>query len=224
MENIFNTKFLLIVSLPFNDLQFAEAAIKGGADAVKVHLNVEHRASGTMFGCFEKEREKIEDILKLNVPVGLMPGTNKKCASLEEINYLVNKGLCFIDIYECHAKTYFLEIENVLKMIAIGNDYKISRIKFFHEIGADALEASIIEPELYGDCLSFKDLSAYLEIINNTSLPVIVPTQKAIQPSEVKFLKSIGARGIMIGAIVTGKTPSDIMKRTMEYRKVIDNL
>lgn len=224
MKILFKKKFLLIVSLPFNDLQLAKHAIKGGADAIKVHLNVEHKASNTAFGSFVKEKDKIEEILKLKVPVGLMPGTNKECASLEEINYLVSKGLSFIDIYESHTRTYILELRKVSKMIAISSNYEISRIKFWHKMGIDALEASIIEPNLYGNNLSFQDLSAYAEIISNTSLPVIIPTQKYIEPKEVKFLKDIGAKGIMIGAIVMGKSPLNIMEKTTEYRKIIDKL
>ena len=38
-------KFTLVVSLPSNDLELAKAALEGGADAVKVHCNVWHRAS-----------------------------------------------------------------------------------------------------------------------------------------------------------------------------------
>lgn len=40
----------LFVSLPANDVRLAKAALEEGADALKVHFNVGHRASGNQFG------------------------------------------------------------------------------------------------------------------------------------------------------------------------------
>ena len=45
-----NPKMTLIMSLPKNDPALCRAAFEAGADAVKVHINVEHRASGSRFG------------------------------------------------------------------------------------------------------------------------------------------------------------------------------
>ena len=43
-------KMTLIVSLPENSLELALAAVEGGADALKVHCGVKHKASGVEFG------------------------------------------------------------------------------------------------------------------------------------------------------------------------------
>ena len=40
----------LFVSLPANDIKLAETALASGADGLKVHINVGHRASGNRFG------------------------------------------------------------------------------------------------------------------------------------------------------------------------------
>ena len=40
----------LAVSLPLNDIALAKAAEEAGADALKIHINVHHDASGTHFG------------------------------------------------------------------------------------------------------------------------------------------------------------------------------
>ena len=45
----------LIVSLPSNDPAMAQAATGAGADAVKLHMNVTHDASGTRFGSFAED-------------------------------------------------------------------------------------------------------------------------------------------------------------------------
>ena len=67
---------LLIVSLPRNDRDLARAAIDSGADLLKVHVNVHHRASGTAFGSLQEEMDRLNAILDLHVPTGLVVGRN----------------------------------------------------------------------------------------------------------------------------------------------------
>ena len=52
----------LIASLPGNRLDLAKAAVECGADVVKVHMNVQHRASGLHFGTFEVDKETLQEI------------------------------------------------------------------------------------------------------------------------------------------------------------------
>jgi hypothetical protein len=52
----------------------------------------------------------------------------------------------------------------------------------------------------------------------STTLPVIVPTQKSIRASEVPIIWDAGAKGIMIGECVTGKTATSIKAVTKEFR------
>ena len=48
------SKFVLLVSLTRNDPHLARIALENGADAIKVHLNCAHFASGTNFGSWEE--------------------------------------------------------------------------------------------------------------------------------------------------------------------------
>lgn len=75
-QMIETNKFSLVVSLPSNKLELAQAALDGGAQAVKVHCNVWHRASGHTFGTYAENREFLRQLIKLcgDVPVGLVPG------------------------------------------------------------------------------------------------------------------------------------------------------
>ena len=59
-ELIEGNKFSLVVSLPSNNLELAKAALDGGAQAVKVHCNVWHRASGHTFGTYAENREFLQ--------------------------------------------------------------------------------------------------------------------------------------------------------------------
>ena len=49
-QMIESNSFTVVVSLPANDLDLARAALDAGAQAIKVHCNVWHRASGHTFG------------------------------------------------------------------------------------------------------------------------------------------------------------------------------
>src|SRR3712207_2114021 len=80
MNRLLNTlrtqEFTLLVSLPRNDVQLAQAAVRGGAQGLKVHINVHHYASGTHFGSLKEERDNLERIMEAagDIPVGIVPG------------------------------------------------------------------------------------------------------------------------------------------------------
>src|SRR3989304_4413597 len=83
-------------TLPRNDAALAKAAASAGADLLKVHLNVHHRASGTRFGSLEDEEDRLDAILKVGVPTGLVPG-EEIMVTREEIPRL--RRFAFLDAY-----------------------------------------------------------------------------------------------------------------------------
>ena len=85
-EMLTDNRFSVIAALPRNDLALAEAALEGGAQAVKVHCNVWHRASGNTFGTFAENRTFLRELIALcgDVPVGLVPGGGDAYINEEE--------------------------------------------------------------------------------------------------------------------------------------------
>ena len=64
----------LVVSLPENDIALARAAMEEGADALKVHYNVGHRASGNHFGPLDMYAEVFRAIRsEFGGPLGVVP-------------------------------------------------------------------------------------------------------------------------------------------------------
>ena len=104
-------KFILVVSLPANDLELAKAALEGGADAVKVHCNVWHRASGHTFGTYEENKDFLKDLIRLcgNVPVGLVPGTAEAFITETELQELKEMGLDFISAYSRNLPCFAMD-------------------------------------------------------------------------------------------------------------------
>jgi len=217
-------KMLLIVSLPANSPDLAAAASAGGADALKIHLNVKHAASGTSFGTFEEEKEAFTRILSAaDIPVGVMPGSDNP-ASPAEMKELEDMGVAFYDIYVTDMPAEYLFLEGMELMAALGPGWRSRHAQEAARLGAAMIEASIVPHEDYGSALKMNDLMDYSRLADDFSGPVVVPTQKAIKPGEVKLLSDAGVRGLMIGKIVTGGDAAGIEKSTAAFRKAIDAL
>ena len=179
----------LIMSLPGNDPSLARIAVECGADVIKIHMNVQHRASGIHFGSFEEEKERLAEIREIagQHPCGIVAGS---CVEDVERDFLYP----------------VLADKNMKKMIALAPGYSLEEVRLLGAIGADVLEASVMRPETYGQRLTAKELLEYAAITENSKLPVVIPTQRAILPCEVSQLSQIGVSGIMIGALVSSGT------------------
>jgi hypothetical protein len=222
VEIIKANPFSLIASLPANDPALAAAAWENGADVVKIHINVSHRASKTLFKSFAEEKPCLERILAgARGPVGIVLGGDPASAR-RDLEDVIKAGFDFVSIYAHHAPVQLLEAP-ISKMLAADYSYNGEAIKSLASC-ADIFEASIIAPECYGEDLTVKDISAYKAICAAIDIPVVVPTQKKIQPREVRCLYNAGVSAVMIGAISAGKSVSEFGGKTAEFRKMIDAL
>jgi len=223
----------LIASLPANDIALAVAAAESGADMIKVHINVTHRASGTSFGPWSDERNKIQAILDaVKIPVGIMPGS-EVVASPEDWGEMLFAGIEYFDIY-VHDMPAWMWRLSVKKMPAISSIPPASILlnicrginpgKSDDAVKADWLEASIIDPLDYGKALTALDLANYRWLSECVDIPVIVPTQKKITPDEIPMLNGAGVGGIMVGKIVTGDTAESLEHAVSKFRNAIDIL
>jgi hypothetical protein len=223
----------LIVSLPRNEVELAKAAADAGADAIKVHMNVYHHASGTEFGNFAAEAPRIKDILAaVKCPVGLMPGADPALLpERAELESLQPAGLDFLDIYAHHMPLWFVELPFRL-IIALSSfdgfvepPYYTTHFVWPPESQKNRFamcEASIFPHEEYGEPFTYYDYRRLRVLQEYVDVPVLVPTQKLITTDDAKWLKRTGTGGLMIGAIVTGTTAESIAKATAKYRKAID--
>ena len=221
----------LIVSLPDNTVELAQAAASGGADAVKVHMNVVHRASGAGFGDFAAERPRVEAIIKnAGVPVGLMPGA-EHVPEKGELEELIAAGLKFIDIYAHHMPASYLELGEKIelipaidRMLSEGELFHLTHVHCHDKNVISMLEAAVIPPEQYGAPLTHYDIAVYRTIAAYSDRPLLVPTQKLITPEDLEALMYSEIGGLMIGVVVTGPTAGGIEKTTREFRRKIDEL
>ncbi len=224
MQKLLKKKLSLVVSLPCNDLQLAKAAWENGADIVKIHLNVEHRASKTSFKSFEEESDVIRRIIdEAKGPCGIVVGGDLASAD-KDFDQVVRAGFDFISLYAHHAPVRIFNEQTIAKMLAVDYTYTDLEIKNLSEIGVDVLEASIMRPETYAEGFSARDLLQYRRLASLSTLPIVVPTQHNIQADDVKYLQECQVKGIMIGSIVTGNHQESLAKAVCNFRNAIDKI
>lgn len=214
----------LIVSLPQNSSELAKAAQEGGADAIKIHMNIKHAASGIVFGDFEEEKMMIEDIMnKVKIPVGIVPG-NEVLPQEKDMAALKKMGIDFFDLFYNRIPNWMFDLKGFGKIAALDEDYSIDKLIELKDMRMDSFEAAVVPHSEYGKDLTVSDLQNYITIAVSSPLPVIVPTQKFIRVSDVPLLWDAGISALMIGTIVAGDTPETIYEATKKYKSAIENL
>lgn len=214
----------LLVSLPRNDVRLAEAAHEGGADGLKVHANVGHRASGTSFGSIEEERKRIEGILAVGLPTGIVPGEPGR-VQRDEVAEAAALGVDFCDVYLGAAPAWYVDAcAPAHAMVAVGPDERLDDVEALPALGIAALEASCAPPEAYGTDLPLSRVAEVRALAARSDLPVIVPTQHAISVEDLPVLVRAGMHGLLIGAVVTGAQPHDVRAATERYASALRQL
>ncbi|MET3938748.1 hypothetical protein ABIC22_001560 [Paenibacillus sp. PvP094] len=216
---------LLVVSLPANDAVLARAAIEEGADALKVHYNVGHRASGNHFGPLDEYIENFREIRsQFNGPLGVVPSGTLDGTQQEDVARLSGLGFDFYSIYAHHLPSFMLGELGLDKTFAINEHYDPSLVKEAKHYGFTALEASIVPGEEYGTSLSFSDVLRYRRLVMQAELPVLVPSQRRLVQKDVQVLHDTGVKAIMLGAVVAGKTEEQLRKAVNGFRNAMDKL
>lgn len=227
IEELMKTKkMVLIVSLPENSYEMAEAAWLAGADAIKVHINVFHRASQNNFGTLESEKKVFEKIIKNSpVPVGIVIGEETAVAEtlVDDVKAM---GFDFISLYAHYTPTVLATNRNGLgNFLAVNYTYSFEEINILsNSFVADILEMSIVQPEGYGERLNARDLAKYEYISKMSKIPTVVPTQRLVYPSDVESLAKCKINALMVGAISIGKTIDSLTGKVRDFKKAIEEL
>ncbi len=222
-EALRSDKLQLFVSLPANDAEMARAAVREGADGLKVHLNVDHRASGTRFGPLASYGETFKEIRSLlRGPLGVVPGGSAADVRPDEISKLSEAGFDFFSIYAWHLPTFLLEAPGLARTFAIDDRFDLRLLESAGASGMDALEASVVPGAEYGSPLTFADLLKYRWLAERSGLPVIVPTQRKVTPEDVPHLIDCGVKALLVGAVAIGTTAESIARSVGRFRDAID--
>ena len=222
---LMKNRFILISSLNTNSSELAVASEEAGVDAVEVHLNIEDAASTVRFGGIDLEETAIREIVgSVKVPVGVWIG-DMPMVSQDEWEKIVGSGVDYVKMFAHHMPSYVYNDERLRKIVSVGSGYVTELIEILsHDSKVSAIEASIMTPQVFRLPLTLYDLSNYTLIRKLSSKPVIVPSQKYIEPADLKMLKKIGIEGIVTNNIVTGTTPLSYKELLAEFRSAVNEL
>ncbi len=213
----------LIVSLPTNDATLAQAARDAGADFLKVHINVQHLASGTTFGPLAHERDRLLQILAVGLPTGLVPG-EETMISPAELPQLRAMGFAFLDAFVDVLPAYLYEVG--LPIIpALPHSIAPRYLEQVRALPGLWVEAAIVAPQEYGQPPVPDDFAALRIVAAATQKQLIVPTQRAIQPSDLsRYFALPEVTALTIGAVVTGADPVSLGRTTQAFRRALDQV
>lgn len=198
-------EFPVLVSLGRHDIALAQAAVDAGAFGLKFHLNAYHRASGNSFGSFTEERPFIEKLARLGKPMLVMSGQETQ-PSLAELEALADYGVEGWNIYLKHVQPYMYE-SRLRPILALDSESDEADLRRIAAIPGAMLEASVGRFADYGAPLLAADLARYREIVEQSGLPVIAPSQKRFTAADMPRLRAAGIGAILCGIIVTGLDP-----------------
>lgn len=207
-DALISGRFPVAVSLPRHDMALAEAARDAGADAIKLHLNAYHRASGTTFGSFSEERGFFERVATLGLPLLVMAG-QETVPTRAEMDAMAAMGVEGFNVYFDHLQDHLLDAA-MRPMPAMADKSTDADLAKMNALEGAIIEASITSFPDYGKPLDETDLAGFRHVTDNTPRPVIAPSQKRFVPGDVARLKSVGISGILVGVIVTGNTPEQM--------------
>ena len=196
-----NNPITLIVSLWENDPQLAKLAEDSGADALMLN-----------------ELEKADLVCKnVRIPTGISLKTDK----ITKKHQKQLKSFDFVNFSIEHLH-HFKGFSST-RVAALNENYSIDHLMGIEE-KAEVLDAAIVPIKQGVKGLMVGDLQNYISIIISSDIPVIIPTQRDIKPSEVAIIHDAGARGIILTKAVLGATPRSFEKSIREFRIAADDL
>jgi hypothetical protein len=213
----------LIVSLPRNSRELAEAAIDAGADGIKFHINVKHRASGNEFGPLQEYEELFTELRsRFNGLLGIVLGDALEKVGKVEVEKLIEIGFDYYSLYTEHVPGFLISETRMAKTFAIAHGYDPLLLEGLASIKMEALEISMVAKEEYGSRLQLEDVLTYAAITQKVGIPTIIPSQRYLVPEDVQPLKEAGISAIMLGAVVTGQTPDSVKRAVHGFKEAME--
>ena len=212
MQRFDSGDFLVLVSPPKNDPALVAAAFAAGVDGAKCHLNVDHRASGRHFGSWTEEAGRVREMVAAAAgPMGVMPGAGT-LPTRREFGEMQAAGLDFFDIYASDMPAWMWELP-MTRMIAVGHGQGPEDAVALESQGMHVLEASVVDPAGYGQPLTAADLEGYRALCDAVSVPVMVPSQRGLVPTDLARLAECGVAAVLLGTLSIGDSAASFAEK-----------
>jgi len=208
----------LLAILPHNTAEYAVAAEVAGADGIVLGIDKTESTFPGLFGSFDLQEDSISSIISTSsIPVGISIGDSRPLTR-ESWERIAGKNFGFVNMYAHHMPPFVLQDARIEKLVSIGPGYMVEQIRNLSEMdGILALEAAIVSAQGMNHIFSLLDL-ATLRMISKLSVkPVLLRTQKRIEPEDVGTIIEAGLKGISFD-------PSSAEPGVEAYRDAVSNL
>lgn len=218
---------LIIVELPGNSMELAQAAVEGGADSVIAQLNNEHPVTHTYTGGLELEGAQLKEMVNsIAVPLGLHLGSQSRITKDEW--FIINElGVDYVAASIISLPPYVLGMNSLNKIVYLptGLPFEHYRsIGSFDSIVAVSFEAqSQVQPDPQFR-LNALDLLNLDTVSRLSPVPVLFRASQDIEEEDVKFIVSRGCSGLIVDPAFTGPTPEHFKMVTEFYSKIVSSL
>lgn len=191
----------VVVNLPDNTTEYAEAAVEAGADAIMLGIDKTDTALPGLFGSLDLMEESINSILSTaSVPVGISIGDSRPLIE-ENWERIVSKPFSFVNMFAHHMPPFVLEDARLDKFVSIGAGYMLEQVKGISELdGVTAIEAAIVAPQGRNHVFSTLDLATLSVISRLSAKPLLIRTQKRMTGKDVASVMRAGLRGVSVDA------------------------
>lgn len=240
LKKAFETeKFVLEVTMP-QTIEFVDAALEGGAQALKLRCNQNSAggfSNGVFSGPFRSRKAFLQEAVSHaeDVPVGLVPGIPGNVISQAECMELQEVGIDFLNCDPTYMPPYMMDAPGVEKVLCYTYENRSpDLIRWLNEDPkVDAVEVGLLPHSEFGKRLCYHDIMWYRDTLPKFKKPAIVTAERHILPDEIKYLYDAGVRSLMIGLSVYyeflkaegGALTTDLVKRiTAQYREAIEKL
>ena len=216
----------LCISLLQNDVDLARAVEDAGADAIKLHTNLAHGVTGLTVGSLDHEEDRLRAIIDtVSIPVGIVP-RGRPGTSRSEVERLRDMGFDFVDLYGKHTSPASLAVDGIDHWVAPTPDYTYDMLRVLaRRPDVDVVEVSYFPVDSFGSPLCVDDLVRLVlgvEAIAPSGKPVVIPTDRKLEPHDVPALRDIGIRNLLVGYAVTGAEEATITAATQRFREALD--
>lgn len=226
LRTLFDQKKLsIIVSLPENRVDLAKAALDAGADALKFHINVNHRASGNEFKDIDYYMETFREIRELyDGPLGLVLSDDVNKVNQLDLQQIKDIGFTYFSLYSKDITSKLLLQNELEKTVAVDDLFHLNEVKVIENFDMKAVELSVVKKADYGKPLNFEDITLYMNYRKQTNLPIIIPSQKKLVPEDLDIFHQIGIQSAMLGAVTIGTTEKSIYETVTTFTKKVSTI
>jgi hypothetical protein len=200
-------EYTVIASLPKNSTSLAIHAVEGGADAILLNIDGDEGASPNHYGSYDLHDAYINDVIStVSVPCGIFIG-GARLLNEEYWNRVMSSAFSFVEMYAHQMPMFVLEDSRVKKVTAISTGYILEQVKQLSEMdGVEAIDVATVPHQARGGPFSALDYATLGVIVNLSTKPVMLRTQKRLTRSDIGKVVALGVKGLIVDSCILSGT------------------